>query len=150
MNGPTAPCPACQQRSFERVIGVNSVTIWRCALCGLGTTVPRPTEANGHESFVEDPAYFASAYAQPKDRWWQRFNDVPLDLLQKAGTIPGQRFLDVGLGRSACSRVPSTKKLCSLIPASSGQGKISSSLQKLFLAFSLTARLDFARRWRFL
>jgi SAM-dependent methyltransferase len=96
MNGPTAPCPACQQRSFERVIGVNSVTIWRCAVCGLGTTVPRPTEANGHDSFLEDPAYFASVYAQPKDRWWQRFNDAPLDLLQKAGTIPGQRFLDVG------------------------------------------------------
>ena len=55
-----------------------------------------PAGADGHEPFAGDPAYFRRALAQPKDRWWERFNRMPLDVLERAGTRPGMRLLDVG------------------------------------------------------
>jgi 2-polyprenyl-3-methyl-5-hydroxy-6-metoxy-1,4-benzoquinol methylase len=58
--------------------------------------VPQPPEADGHERFFEDEGYYAAAYAQPKDRWWLRFHEAPLELLQAADGRPGLRLLDVG------------------------------------------------------
>jgi 2-polyprenyl-3-methyl-5-hydroxy-6-metoxy-1,4-benzoquinol methylase len=38
------------------------------------------------------------AYAQPKDRWWRRFTDAPLNFLEAAPGLQGRRLLDVGCG----------------------------------------------------
>lgn len=93
---PMAPCPACQGEQFVCAVMVDSATVWRCAACGLGMTIPPPAQADGREQFADDPAYFAHAYAQPKDRWWHRFAAAPLDVLEASGAGPGRGFLDVG------------------------------------------------------
>jgi len=96
MTGAVPPCPACRQERFVPAVVAGPCTIWRCVGCGLGQTIPPPSEANGREHFAEDPAYLAQAYRQQKDRWWHRFTEAPLDLLQAAGAGPGLRLLDVG------------------------------------------------------
>lgn len=93
---PMAPCLACQGEQFVCAVVVDSATVWRCAACGLGMTIPPPAQADGREQFADDPAYFARAYAQPKDRWWHRFAVAPLEALEASGAGPGRRFLDVG------------------------------------------------------
>jgi SAM-dependent methyltransferase len=96
MTGPREPCPACGGTGLALAFVVGPSAVWRCRGCGLGRTVPPPSESDGREHFAEDPAYFADAYAQPKDRWWHRFTEAPLYLLQAAGVQPGLRLLDVG------------------------------------------------------
>jgi SAM-dependent methyltransferase len=89
-------CPACGPTSWAERLRLTGAVIVACAGCGLGRTVPAPAEGDGHEGFAADPAYFARALAEPKDRWWRRFNDAPLDLLAAAGAGPGRTLLDVG------------------------------------------------------
>jgi SAM-dependent methyltransferase len=64
----------------------------------MGATVPPPQEADGCERFADDRAYFASAHAQPKDRWWRRFTEGTLDFLEVVQDLPGLRLLDAGCG----------------------------------------------------
>lgn len=89
-------CPACQGARFTRALETDSATIWRCVDCGLGETRPQPQEADGRESFSEDEGCFERAYAEYKDRWWHRFMDAPLDLIERVGARPGMRLLDMG------------------------------------------------------
>jgi SAM-dependent methyltransferase len=89
-------CLACGQTRFTRAVALGSASVYRCAACGLGETVPAPAEADGRETFAADPAYFAAAYGQAKDRWWRRFTEAPLDCLEAAGARPGLGLLDVG------------------------------------------------------
>ena len=96
MNPMALSCPACQGEQFVCAVVVDSAAVWRCAACSLGMTLPPPAQADGREQFADDPAYFARAYAQPKDRWWHRFAAAPLDALDACGAGHGQRFLDVG------------------------------------------------------
>jgi 2-polyprenyl-3-methyl-5-hydroxy-6-metoxy-1,4-benzoquinol methylase len=98
MTPPTLGCPACHGTRFRRAFGVGAAEVWRCGGCGLGATVPPPQEADGCERFANDPVYFASAYAQPKDRWWNRFRNAPLDFLEAAPGLRGRRLLDLGCG----------------------------------------------------
>ncbi|HEV8614939.1 MAG TPA: class I SAM-dependent methyltransferase [Methylomirabilota bacterium] len=90
------PCPACGTTAAERTIAASDFTVWRCAGCGLGRTLPPPPEADGREHFAEDAAHVAQGAGLPKDRWWRRFTEGPLDALVRAGATPGMRLLDVG------------------------------------------------------
>jgi SAM-dependent methyltransferase len=98
--GPSPPasnaCPACGATRLVTALRVGAVEVQRCVRCGLGRTMPPPAEADGRERFAEDPAYFRDALAQPKDRWWHRFNRAPLEFLETAGAPTGLRLLDVG------------------------------------------------------
>jgi SAM-dependent methyltransferase len=89
-------CPACGDTRLVTTLRVGAVEVRRCGGCRLGRTVPPPAGANGRERLAEDAAYFHHALAQPKDRWWRRFNRAPLELLEAAGAPPGLRLLDVG------------------------------------------------------
>ncbi len=53
-------------------------------------------EADGRESFTHDVPCVERAFGEAKDRWWHRFMDAPLDLLEAAGARPGMRLLDLG------------------------------------------------------
>lgn len=89
-------CPACGGTSHQLAFRVGPAEIRRCRGCGIGRTVPPPEESDGRERFAHDPAYFEDAVSQPKDRWWHRFSQAPLDLLAAAGAGPGLTLLDVG------------------------------------------------------
>lgn len=89
-------CPACGLTTYALVLRLPGARVERCQGCGLGRTVPPPAEADGREHFAADPAYFRDALAEPKDRWWHRFQEAPLDMLVGAGAPPGARLLDVG------------------------------------------------------
>jgi SAM-dependent methyltransferase len=89
-------CPACGSAEHHLALPLDRTGVWRCRTCGLGRTIPPPPEADGHECFSRDRTYFEQAYAQPKDRWWQRFTEDPLNFLESAGAQPGLRLLDVG------------------------------------------------------
>jgi 2-polyprenyl-3-methyl-5-hydroxy-6-metoxy-1,4-benzoquinol methylase len=86
----------CGLTRYALVMRLPHARIERCRQCGLGRTVPAPAESDGREHFATDPAYFLDAVAQPKDRWWHRFQAAPLDLLTGAGAPRGARLLDVG------------------------------------------------------
>jgi 2-polyprenyl-3-methyl-5-hydroxy-6-metoxy-1,4-benzoquinol methylase len=90
------PCVACGATATRRGITTPAFTVWRCAGCGLGRTLPPPAEADGHEQFTDDAEHVARGWAEPKDRWWRRFTEAPLDALERAGASPGMRLLDVG------------------------------------------------------
>ena len=60
-------CPACREQRIVRALTLGYAVVWRCVGCGLWQTVPPPSEADGRERFAGDPAYFAEAYAQPKN-----------------------------------------------------------------------------------
>jgi SAM-dependent methyltransferase len=92
----TARCPACGGAAWVPALRLPASAILRCAGCGLGRTEPPPAEADGREQFADDPEYFRRALAEPKDRWWRRFNEAPLDALAAAGARPGLSLLDVG------------------------------------------------------
>jgi 2-polyprenyl-3-methyl-5-hydroxy-6-metoxy-1,4-benzoquinol methylase len=96
MTTPESLCPACRKSEKILALSGRGFTIWRCAGCGLGATVPPPAEADGLERHAADAQYVTEAWADPKDRWWRRFTEAPLDLLAVAGARPGMRLLDVG------------------------------------------------------
>ena len=89
-------CPACGRDAWNVAIRLRGAAVLRCTGCGLGRTDPPPLEANGHERFAGDRAHFEQALAAPKDRWWRRFNEAPLEFLASSGAGPGRRLLDVG------------------------------------------------------
>src|SRR3989442_15690771 len=92
----TARCPACGGAAWVPALRLPASAILRCAGCGLGRTEPPPAEADGREQFADSPEYFRRALAEPKDRWWRRFNEAPLDALAAAGAPPRPALPDVG------------------------------------------------------
>jgi 2-polyprenyl-3-methyl-5-hydroxy-6-metoxy-1,4-benzoquinol methylase len=92
----TGACPACGERRRAPSLRLGDSHIERCERCGLGRTVPPPSEADGRERFAGDAAYFRQALVSPKDRWWRRFNAAPLNFLVAAGAPSGAHLLDVG------------------------------------------------------
>jgi SAM-dependent methyltransferase len=89
-------CAACGGSRKTRALTGPDFEIWRCVDCGLGATLPPPMESDGRERWVDDERYFEEAWADPKDRWWRRFTQAPLDFLTAAGAGSGMRLLDVG------------------------------------------------------
>ena len=92
----TSICPACGGRRHALSLRLAASHIECCEGCGLGRTVPPPSQADGQECFAGDAAYFRQAVLSPKDRWWRRFNAAPLNFLVAAGAPSGAHLLDVG------------------------------------------------------
>jgi 2-polyprenyl-3-methyl-5-hydroxy-6-metoxy-1,4-benzoquinol methylase len=89
------PCAICGLDGWRPALAGRDFSIVQCRGCTVGLTRPPPVEADGHESFAEDEAYFRR-FLEEQGEFRRRLAMPMLRVLERFK--PSGRILDVGCG----------------------------------------------------